>query len=203
MIEDPVLRNEWFVAASSDDVPEGKLKAVKILGEDVVLWRSGGKVIAWKDLCIHRGTKLSLGEINERGCVVCPYHGWEFNDSGKCTRIPAIPGKGIPSKAKTIPFIAEEKYEAIWVCLGEPVGPIPTLEVPDDYEEGWGWSTSDHFLNAKAPRIVENYLDFSHLPFLHGGFLGDPEKPEVEDYKVQKNGHRSCRARLENLATQS
>ena len=60
MIEDPVLRNEWFVAASSDDVPEGKLKAVKILGEDVVLWRSGGKVIAWKDLCIHRGTKLSL-----------------------------------------------------------------------------------------------------------------------------------------------
>ena len=88
MIEDPVLRNEWFVAASFDDVPEGTLKGVKILGEDVVLWRCGGKVIAWKDLCMYRDTKWSLGEINERGCVVCPYHSWDFNDFGKCTRIP-------------------------------------------------------------------------------------------------------------------
>ncbi|NEQ69290.1 MAG: Rieske (2Fe-2S) protein, partial [Symploca sp. SIO2D2] len=63
MIEDTVLVNEWHVAARSKDVVEGETLAVKILGEDIVLWRNGFELMAWKDICIHRGAKLSIGKV--------------------------------------------------------------------------------------------------------------------------------------------
>ena len=43
-----------------------------------------------KDLCIHRGAALSLGWARE-GRIVCPYHGWEYDRSGACVRIPSLP----------------------------------------------------------------------------------------------------------------
>jgi len=36
---------------------------VKLLDEDIVLWRVGDRIHAWRDLCIHRGTRLSLGSV--------------------------------------------------------------------------------------------------------------------------------------------
>jgi phenylpropionate dioxygenase-like ring-hydroxylating dioxygenase large terminal subunit len=185
MIDDPVLKHEWYVACAADELEESRPKGVRVLGEDVVLWKTGGQVMAWKDLCIHRGTKLSLGTVKE-GCIVCPYHGWEYDQSGQCTRIPANPGRAIPKKARAFPYAAREKYGVVWICLGEPAGDIPEMQVPADYDPAWSVSASDHPLRAKAPRIIENYLDFSHLPFLHGGFLGDPDRPEIEDYTVEK-----------------
>lgn len=182
MIKDPVLANEWHVAARSRDVAEGKACPVRVLGESIVLWRSGEEIRAWKDLCIHRGAKLSLGEVKD-GCLVCPYHGWEYDRSGACVKIPAQPpGRAIPSKARTFVFHVLEKYEAVWVCLGDPVEPEPQLDVFDGVD--MTLFLSAHPLVAKATRVVENYLDFSHLPFIHGGFLGDPAKPQVGDYTV-------------------
>ncbi|MCB1121142.1 MAG: aromatic ring-hydroxylating dioxygenase subunit alpha [Verrucomicrobiae bacterium] len=184
MIEDSVLKNEWHVAARSKDLNEGAIMASKILGEDLVLWRVGGKAIAWKDLCIHRGAKLSLGKVKD-GCLQCPYHGWEYNSAGACVRIPAQPpNRAIPGKAKTFAYAVCEKYGAIWVCLGDPVTPEPSLPVFDGHT--FKIFVSGHPLKAKATRVIENYLDFAHQPFVHEGYLGDPEKPEVEDYEVQK-----------------
>ncbi|MEM9158670.1 MAG: aromatic ring-hydroxylating dioxygenase subunit alpha [Verrucomicrobiota bacterium] len=184
MIDDSVLRNEWHVAARSKDIPEDGIASAKILGEDIVIWRSGSELVAWKDLCIHRGAKLSLGKVKD-GCLQCPYHGWEYDPSGACVNIPAQPiGRAIPSKARAFPCHSIEKYDAVWVCLGDPITAAPELPVFDEVD--MRMFVSSHPLNAKAPRVVENYLDFSHLPFLHGGFLGDPEKPLVDDYKVDK-----------------
>ena len=60
MLNDPVLVNEWHVVARTTDVQEGKPFRARLLGEDLVLWRVGDRVMAWQDLCVHRGTRLSL-----------------------------------------------------------------------------------------------------------------------------------------------
>lgn len=184
MIQDSVLVREWHVAVKSKDLEEGDLSALRILGEDLVAWRTGGVARIWRDLCIHRGAKLSLGSVKE-GCLVCPYHGWEYDRDGKCVRIPAqSPSRAIPSKARTQSYLTIEKYGVVWVCFADdPITPEPVLPIFDGQD--YDLFVSSHPLKAKAPRVVENYLDFSHLPFLHGGFLGDPEKPFVEDYKVE------------------
>ena len=39
-------------------------------------------------------------------------------------------------------------------------------------------------LQAAGPRIIENFLDVSHLMFVHEGLLGDSEFAEIKDYQV-------------------
>ena len=58
---DPVLARDWHPLAKVEDFSRGGVVAARLLGEDLVLWTSGGQYHAWKDLCVHRGSRLSLG----------------------------------------------------------------------------------------------------------------------------------------------
>src|ERR671937_1423427 len=61
-----------------------------LLGEPLALYRdSAGAARAVSDLCIHRGTALSLGWIDGDE-IVCPYHGWHYGTDGACTLIPQL-----------------------------------------------------------------------------------------------------------------
>jgi phenylpropionate dioxygenase-like ring-hydroxylating dioxygenase large terminal subunit len=42
-----------------------------------------------------------------------------------------------------------------------------------------------YLFRANGPRVIENFLDVAHLPFVHAGLLGDPAMPEIEDYEAQ------------------
>ena len=64
-LNDPVLLNDWHVVAYAPDLKEGSPMAVRLLEEDIVLWRTGDKIYAWRDLCLHRGTRLSLGKVED------------------------------------------------------------------------------------------------------------------------------------------
>ena len=90
MLTDPVLLNDWHVVAYAPELPERQPRAVKLLDEDIVLWRVGDHVHAWRDLCLHRGTRLSLGRVQGE-TLVCAYHGWTYNQEGRCVRFPAHP----------------------------------------------------------------------------------------------------------------
>ena len=77
-----------------------------LLDEPVVIWRTSDSTpYAMRDLCIHRGTALSLGWV-ENDCLVCPYHAWQYNKEGACVLIPQAKEIEIPSHLKAI---AEEK----------------------------------------------------------------------------------------------
>ena len=75
MLNDPLLIHEWFAVARAADVPIGQPVAARLLGRDLVLWRSTEGVRAWQDLCVHRGARLSLGTVRN-DCLICPYHAW-------------------------------------------------------------------------------------------------------------------------------
>ena len=87
MINDPILIHDWYPLVRSSDLPEGKVIAGRLLGEDLVLWRVGGQPQAWQDLCIHRGTRLSLGSV-EGDLLKCPYHGWSYGNDGRLEHVP-------------------------------------------------------------------------------------------------------------------
>jgi phenylpropionate dioxygenase-like ring-hydroxylating dioxygenase large terminal subunit len=82
-LDDPLLTDGWHVVAQSRDMPDGKVIGCRLLGEDLVTWRSPGGVRVWRDLCIHRASRLSLGSV-EGGCLVCPYHSWGYGSDGRC-----------------------------------------------------------------------------------------------------------------------
>jgi phenylpropionate dioxygenase-like ring-hydroxylating dioxygenase large terminal subunit len=189
MIDDPVLVNDWHVVARSSDLGTGKVLATRLLGQDLVLWRSDGTgrdhegPCAWRDVCVHRGAKLSGGRIQDE-CLVCPYHGWSYDASGRCVKIPAHPSQLPPTRARASVYQVTEKYGLVWVCLG-----APKLEVPDFSE----WEdvlfrkvgAGPYIFRAQGPRVIENFLDVGHFPFVHAGLLGDPGHTEVGDYEVE------------------
>jgi len=185
-LNDPLLLNEWFAVAWTSSLPENKLQPLRVLGQDLVLWRTSGTVHAWKDLCMHRGAKLSLGRISlsEKGaCVVCPYHGWEYNPAGECVRIPAHPEQPPPSRARAETFAAGEKHGLVWVCLGKPAGDIPAF--PEADTPGFRLvSVGPYEFHAQGPRVIENIMDMAHLPIAHAGLLGDPARAEIGEYTV-------------------
>lgn len=182
LVQDPVLIDEWHPVMLSSDLTD-RPEAVEVLGEKVVVFRTSSGVHAFKDLCIHRGVPLSLGKIVKEE-LVCAYHGWAYNRCGACTRIPALnPKQAIPSKAKAITYHCVERDGLVWVCLGTPVQEQPKigrLHAPDCIKVYMG----PYHLQAAGPRVIENFLDVSHLMFVHEGLLGDEEHAEIEDYRV-------------------
>ena len=186
-MNDQVLRDYWHPVATREDVGDKPL-GVRLLDERIVLWRSHGEIAAFRDLCIHRGTALSLGWI-EGDNLVCAYHGWAYAPDGACVRIPALPpGRGIPTKARaTAVYQVQERYGLVWLCLGEPRAPLPDL--PELVDPAYRtilvcaetWETS-------AARMIENFIDTSHFPFVHAGINATPDAPTIPDFAVERRG---------------
>lgn len=176
----------WHPVAYAKEVKE-KPFGTFLLAQAIVIWRDKeGQVHAMRDLCIHRGTALSLGWVKEN-CLVCPYHGWEYDKNGACIFIPQAPDTKIPTKAKTPTYHCKEKFGLVWVALLDPVYPLP--EIPELENGQWKVVETGPFeWKSDASRQVENFTDFGHFPWVHPGLLGDPNRTEVPDYKVERKG---------------
>lgn len=182
-----VLRHYWHPVAAVDEL-EDKPLGVQLLDERVVVYRAKDRIAAFKDLCIHRGTPLSLGRI-EDGTLVCAYHGWTYASDGACVRIPSLgPGQSIPAKARATVYQTETRYGLVWVCLDEPQVPIPDFSVVEDpalytmLVKFGIWETS-------AGRMIENFADFSHFAWVHPGVNGTPDDPVAPQYQVERRGN--------------
>jgi len=179
----------WHPVAYTSELPEGKPFGATLLDEPIVIWRSSnGKAYAMKDLCIHRGTALSLGWINSDN-IVCPYHGWKYNNEGCCVHIPQKKNGPIPKKARVPSFPCIERYGLVWVSLGgEGVYPLPNVVELED--QSWKMVETGPFTwKCDASRQVENFTDFGHFPWVHPGLLGDRERPVVPEHDVTVDGH--------------
>ncbi|MEM6254361.1 MAG: aromatic ring-hydroxylating dioxygenase subunit alpha [Cyanobacteria bacterium P01_D01_bin.156] len=181
---DPVLNNAWHVVALAKSLDTKNPLQVNLLGEAIVLWRDGTRIIACQDRCPHRGVSLSMGEVSENHTLVCPYHAMEFDLQGHCTKVPAdLKMTTFPQGANLKTYAVQEKYGLVWVALGEPAQDIPTFldwEQPDTI----AFQCGPYAINSSAPRVIENFVDVAHLPFIHKGLLGDPNFPEVSDYSL-------------------
>src|SRR3546814_13572004 len=83
------LKNAWYVAANDHEIGR-HLHATRILGEDIVLYRTlDGGVSALEDACPHRKLPLSMGRLLD-DTVECGYHGLGFDCSGRCVRAPGL-----------------------------------------------------------------------------------------------------------------
>jgi phenylpropionate dioxygenase-like ring-hydroxylating dioxygenase large terminal subunit len=183
-----MLINFWYAAAYSEEVTADKPLKVKMLGQNFAVFRdSKGNVQCVSDVCIHRSASLAGGKI-KGDCIECPYHGWQFNGEGDCTRIPSMGVNATPpARAKIDAYPVEERYGLVHVFLGdlpEEERP-PILEVPEFDLEGWRAIHLEYDWEAHWERSMEAALDPAHAEFVHTGmkFAGSDEDyiiPELE-----------------------
>ena len=187
MINDLVILNDWYIVAKSADLLRGQLFSTQLLEQNVLLWRSSdGQLHAWQDRCPHRGAALSLGKALADDRVACPYHGWQFDDSGRCVKMPAHPDRPVSERIQVARYQAQEQYGFIWVSLGEPEHAVPYMAEPaNDIHHNHLFGPFE--FNSSPGRAIENFLDMAHFPFVHPGSLGAEPYTEVKDYDVISN----------------
>jgi phenylpropionate dioxygenase-like ring-hydroxylating dioxygenase large terminal subunit len=183
-----VLARFWHPVALGTEV-QAKPIQVTLLDETLVVYRIRNRVLAARDVCLHRGARLSLGWL-EGDNLVCGFHGFHYDSSGACVQIPAHPHQPIPKKLCLKLHPTVERYGLVWVCLGgEPAAPLP------DWPEMENGSLKQVALppidwNASAGRQIENFNDLAHLSWVHTGTFGHRDNPLVERYQVEDHGHR-------------
>jgi len=186
VLDDPVLVDDWHPVARVEDLTSGGPLGARLLGEDIVVWRSGDVFHAWRDLCVHRGTRLSLGRVVDGERLECAYHGWRYAGDGRCVLMPAHPEQTPPAKACVTVYRARAEYGVVWVTLGTGRNDLPRFELLDDPAHNV-LTSGPYRVHASGPRVVENFLDVGHFPFVHEGILGDRARPEIADYDAEVN----------------
>ena len=84
-----MIPNQWYVVLGSNQV-KGKPVGVTRMGEKLVFWRDDtGRLSCLRDRCVHRGVQLSKGRVVSNGRLQCPFHGFEYDTTGRVQKIPA------------------------------------------------------------------------------------------------------------------
>lgn len=178
---------QWYAAATSDEVGADNLFHRKIMGTSVVLYRdTQGKVIALHDRCPHRFAPLSLGK-KEGDDLVCPYHGLKFNSGGFCVHNPH--GKGaLPNKQVVRNFPVEEKHGFLWIWMAEEEADYGKLPSYDPIDEGPATALAHTYMKLPVNyrMILDNVMDLSHVDHVHGEIIStrgqlSPLIPVVEE----------------------
>src|SRR5215469_862996 len=123
-----LLRRYWHPIAASDEMTSRPTKAVRILGETLVLFRDAlGNFGLIGDRCPHRRASLLFGMPDGDG-LRCAYHGWRFDRAGQCTDMPGEPPRAAEKRRVSIAsYPVEELGGLIFAYLGpEPAPRLPS-----------------------------------------------------------------------------
>jgi phenylpropionate dioxygenase-like ring-hydroxylating dioxygenase large terminal subunit len=177
-----MIRNQWYVVLESNEVKKKKPIGTTRMGEKLVFWRAkSGVVHCAFDRCPHRGVALSLGKCVDDH-LQCPFHGFEYDEGGRCVLIPAN-GRGgrIPKSLQLRNYPTNEAHGFIWIWWGD--SPPEELEPPiffDNLDDSFVYASSPDYWKAHYSRVIENQLDVVHLPFIHHNTIGRGNRTVVD-----------------------
>ncbi|WP_089718448.1 Rieske 2Fe-2S domain-containing protein, partial [Candidatus Entotheonella palauensis] len=164
-----LMRQYWIpVVCSSEVEAGGRVKRVKILGEDLIVYRApNGTPGMIGEYCPHRLASMYFGR-NEVSGMRCVYHGWKFGHDGQCIDMPNVPPEDdFKDKVRHPAYPCAEHGGVIWAYMGPadlPPG-LPELEwatVPESQR-----FVSKFYQECNYIQGLEGGIDPSHISFLH------------------------------------
>jgi phenylpropionate dioxygenase-like ring-hydroxylating dioxygenase large terminal subunit len=182
-----LMRRYWHPVGVSSKVTTDP-QAVRILGEDLILFRDGqGRAGLLDAHCAHRGSSLYYGKVEDAG-IRCCYHGWLFAVDGTCLEQPCEPDGGRHrDKARQPWYPVQERYGLVFAYMGplDRMPPLPRYDVLEnlaDDEElqqedksfyiGGGTSQEQPVAPYSWLQNFENVMDPFHVVILHSRFSG-------------------------------
>jgi 5,5'-dehydrodivanillate O-demethylase len=182
-----LLRRYWHpIAASSQLDDKHPTRLIQILGEKLVLYKDKqGRLGLIDERCPHRRASMLYG-IPEQEGLRCSYHGWLFNNAGRCLAQPYEQMEDPCSNFKDHVRIKSYPVRELGGLVFAYLGPAPAPELP-----AWDLLVTENLHRdigfAVVPcnwlQIMENAADPVHAEWLHGHFanyvwerLGKPER---------------------------
>jgi phenylpropionate dioxygenase-like ring-hydroxylating dioxygenase large terminal subunit len=152
----------------SRDLAPGRARPVKVLGEELTLYRgASGEAHLVGGRCRHRQTLLHTGWV-EGERIRCMYHGWKFAADGQCVERPAEKEAQPPAGCKIPGYPVHEYCGLVFAWLGE--GPAPAFELPRKdclEEDGVVVVATQESWRINWFQQIENSLDAVHVSFVH------------------------------------
>ncbi|MGB2923900.1 MAG: Rieske 2Fe-2S domain-containing protein [Limnothrix sp.] len=171
----------WYPVHFVQDLSKTEPTRFVLLEQPLVIWWQD-KTQQWnvfRDVCPHRLAPLSEGRIVD-GCLECPYHGWQFSETGSCEKIPF---QAETSRAENSPRAAVKTYPnrveqgLLFVYAGNPDNaasqPIPIVPVLNEHQGEWVMADVCRDIPYDTTTLLENVLDTSHVAFTHHPRVGN------------------------------
>lgn len=178
-----LLRRYWMPIAGESEFDSRPIKPLRILGEDLVLYRDlSGNFGLVDRQCPHRRADLAHGMVEADG-LRCSYHGWCFDRSGQCVEQPfedtAFPERNAKARIRTSAYPVEVKGGMVWAYMGPQSAPL----LPD--WEPFSWANGFvQVVLSEVPcnwfQCQENSIDPVHFEWMHenwGQRLRNEDKP--------------------------
>jgi phthalate 4,5-dioxygenase oxygenase subunit len=165
-----LLRRYWQPVALADEFDTSRpLKAVRVLGEDWVLFKDNNTYGLIERHCAHRGADLAYGRLEDGG-LRCSFHGWLYDASGKCIDTPAEPaGSRLCEhiRLRAAPVVEKSGVLFAYLGAGEPPA-FPHFDcfvAPSAYTFAFKGYWDCNWLQA-----LEVGIDPAHASWLHKFF---------------------------------
>ncbi|MBY8829389.1 aromatic ring-hydroxylating dioxygenase subunit alpha [Hephaestia mangrovi] len=174
------LRRYWHPIAGAADFDQVSIKPIRLFGENLVLYKDlSGTFGLVERQCAHRSADLAYGFVEKCG-IRCNYHGWLYDQGGRCLEQPyeqtVLPNSKYRDKIRLKSYPVREKAGLLFAYLGE--GEPPCLP---DWEP---FSRSDGFVQvvtADVPcnwfQCQENSIDPVHFEWMHSNWSARMRDP--------------------------
>jgi len=164
-----LLRRYWMPIAAEVELEEKPIRPVRVLGEDLVLYKDEGGALGLVDRrCPHRRADLAHGTVEATG-IRCSYHGWHFDGQGRCLAQPfeeaVRPDSTFKERVRIAAHPVVAKAGLVWAYLG----PEPAPLLPDwagFHAQGYTVVALLH-VPCNWLQIAENLYDPVHGEWLH------------------------------------
>jgi nitrite reductase/ring-hydroxylating ferredoxin subunit len=191
-----LLRKFWHPIAVSDQLQRGKALPIKIMNEELTLYRGeSNKPYLVAGRCAHRQTLLHTGWV-EGEFIRCMYHGWQYNGEGRCVHQPA---EREPRKCnvKISSYPVREYGGLVFGYLGEGEPPdFDFMQRPEiDAKDALVFARSETW-DCNWVQHLENSLDAVHVSFAHQtgkvGVFGDAISEDVPELQYNETDSGIC-----------
>jgi len=162
--------NGWYRALYSDELAVGEVKRLRYLAREFAAFRDEhGEAHLLDAYCPHLGAHLGVGGVVVGSNLRCPFHHWEWDGAGQCRKIPYA--SRIPVNAKLAVYPTRERHGLLYFWFHEG-GAEPSFELPEIPEFGDpaftpDWSRTEWKIRTHPQEILENGVDWQHLPTVH------------------------------------
>ena len=178
-----IFRNDWVFACCEQELANpGDYFAFQLAGEALVIIRGkNGALKALSNVCRHRGTPLlDAGFGNVKKLVICPYHGWAYDDEGALKAAPLVGKVSLDKKQHCLPRFQLESWNGL-VFINISEHPTPFQERIVGFEQYMGYFDFSEFKtvylgnreiwNANWKLAMENAMESYHLFKVHAETL--------------------------------
>lgn len=173
----------WYPVARTRDLGPGSHRIIKAFNTEWLLFRSrSGQAGLTRRHCCHMGADLAQGSVCGE-TIECPLHGWRFDTSGRCTRVPGLANP--PRNIHLHSLICEERYNVIFAYWGNQ----PAFELPfPPRMECELFCSTPHTLNIATEYHTPslNTFDIQHFERIHNRrFTAAPDITRVNRFQLR------------------